>query len=338
MSKSLGIGVDPVDIADRLGGEVVRLWVASVDFRDDVVGSEELMQRIAENYRKIRNTFRFVLSNLPDFDPRRDAVAFAEMEPLDRYMVVRAAELADRVRRCYETFEFHKVYHQIHDFCVVDLSKIYFDVLKDRLYTFAPESQPRRSAQTAIWQIGEALVRLAAPIMSFTAEEIWEHLPKLPDRPESVHLARFPVGTDIAGSLAAGPKLDEWISDWQSLFAIRETVLNALEAARRDKLIGGSLEAEVNISAPEPAFSVLERNREQLRPLFIVSAVNLASSESGNGVAGIKVEVARAPGQKCERCWNYSTHVGENKNYPTVCERCSAALAQIEAGAERIRG
>jgi len=172
MSKSLGNTVDPVDIANRLGGEIVRLWVASVDFREDVRASEELMQRVAENYKKIRNTFRFILGNLNGFVPH-NAVGFDDLEELDKYMILQTAEMTQQVLQWYEAFEFHKVYQRVNQFCVVDLSAFYFDVLKDRLYTSAPESRPRRAAQTAIWRIGETLVRLLAPLMSFTTEEIW---------------------------------------------------------------------------------------------------------------------------------------------------------------------
>ena len=200
LSKSRGNDVDPVDIANRMGGEIVRLWVASVDFREDVVGSEQLMQRVAESYRKIRNSlFRYVLSNLYDFDPQKNAVSFDEMDILDQYMLRQTVAMAADVTRWYDEFAFHKIYHRINDFCVVELSAFYFDVLKDRLYTSAPNSRARRAAQTAIWRIGEALVRLLAPITSFTCDEVWQYLPTLPDRPASVHLAAFPGASDILG-------------------------------------------------------------------------------------------------------------------------------------------
>ena len=176
MSKSLGNAVDPVEITDKLGAEIVRLWVASVDFREDVMASDELMKRVADSYRKVRNTFRYMLGNLHDFDPERDSVAFAEMEPIDQYILLRAAELTKDVRGHYDSFTFHKAYQRLKDFCIVDLSSIYFDVLKDRLYTSAPKSRARRSAQTALWRLGDALVRLMAPTMCFTADEVWELL------------------------------------------------------------------------------------------------------------------------------------------------------------------
>jgi len=337
MSKSRGNDVDPVDIADRLGGEIVRLWVASVDFREDVVGSERLMQRIGENYKKIRNSmFRYVLGNLYDFDPQRDAVPFDQLQPIDQYMLLQTLEVVEQVKRWYSEFAFHKIYQRVNHFGVVELSAFYFDVLKDRLYTAAAKSLGRRSAQTAIWRIGEALVRLLAPVMSFTCEEVWEYLPKVAGRPESVHLAQFPTAADILGeehatadakALAAQVHAD----DWTTLRAVRDEVLKALEEARNSKLIGSGLEAQVRLTAADPVYSVLSRYRDQLRYIFIVSAVSLAQG-SGNGTSGVSVQVSKAAGQKCDRCWNYSTHVGEDKTYPTICERCSAVLQEIEVG------
>jgi isoleucyl-tRNA synthetase len=328
MSKSLGNVVDPVDIARRLGGEIVRLWVASVDFREDVTCSEELMQRVADNYRKVRNTFRNMLANLYDFSPEH-AVPFEEMDSLDQYMLVRTARLTEQVKRWYEEFEFHRVYHSIHNFCAVDLSAIYFDVLKDRLYTFAPNSKSRRSAQTAVWRIAEAMVRLAAPLMSFTADEVWQFLPQLSNRPESVHLALFPNGNDIFGSELTAEEIKKVESDWVSLMTVRDEALKALEAARQAKSIGSALEAVVVLNAAEPLYSTLVDRETDLRALLIVSGVEVIRAESTNGASAVHVEVRRAPGEKCERCWNYSTHVGEYTQFPTVCERCSAALKEI---------
>src|SRR3984893_2638308 len=299
MSKSRGNDVDPVDIASRLGGEVVRLWVASVDFREDVVGSEQLMQRVAESYRKIRNSlFRYVLSNLNDFDPQKNAVPFEEMDILDQFMLRQTVAMSADVIRWYDEFAFHKIYHRINDFCVVELSAFYFDVLKDRLYTYAPNSRGRRAAQTAIWRIGEALVRLLAPIMSFTCDEVWQYLPALPDRLPSVHLAKFPTASDILGGSVTGgsvPVEDARQSeDWKILLVVRTEVLKALEGARQSKLIGGAnLEAQVAVTAAEPAFSVLARYKDQLRYLFIVSAVTLEPGASGNGTGGVSVRVSK---------------------------------------------
>ncbi len=330
MSKSRGNDVDPVDIASRLGGEIVRLWTASVDFREDVVGSEALMQRVGDNYKKIRNTFRYILSNLYDFDPVKDAVRFEEMEELDQYMLRQTCAFAADVRNGYDEFAFHKIYHRVNQFCIVDLSAFYFDVLKDRLYISAPKSKGRRSAQTAIWHIGEALVRLLAPIMTFTCEEIWQYLPQVAGREESVHLASFPSAAEIAAEGNSQASASGFASgdDWNTLRSVRDVVLKALEEARNNKLIGGGLEARVYLTAPDPMYSVLKRYEGQLRYLFIVSAVKLVQG-AGNGTGGVQVAVTRADGAKCERCWNYSIYVGDDENYPTVCERCSAVLKEL---------
>jgi isoleucyl-tRNA synthetase len=354
-SKSLGNVVDPVEIADKLGAEIVRLWVASVDFREDVMSSDELMQRIADGYRKIRNTFRYILGNLATrdfevirddqapptintidstFDPDHDAVPFAEMHPLDQYILLQAAEVTKDVRSHYDSFTFHRLYHRLKDFCIVDLSAIYFDVLKDRLYTSAPKSLARRSAQTALWRLGEALVRLLAPVMSFTADEVWAFLPATSGRLESVHLELFPAPEDLTGELPPGFDVATMEHDWSVLLSVRDEALKALEAARAEKRIGSSLEAQLRLAASEGVYPVLERYRDQLRYLFIVSDVILEQAAASNGDTGLAITINQAPGRKCERCWNYSTHVGEDSTYPTVCERCSAVLGEIEATAE----
>jgi isoleucyl-tRNA synthetase len=332
LSKSRGNDVDPVDIAGRLGAEIVRLWVASVDFREDVVGSERLMQNVAENYRTVRNNlFKYSLGNLYDFDPKRDAVRFEALGALDQYMLRQTAAMAADVARWYEEFAFHKIYQRVLNFCAVELSAFYFDVLKDRLYTSAGNSSGRRAAQTVIWRILEAMVRLLAPIMSFTCEEVWGYLPKLANRPASVHMALFPTPQEIFGT-AQVPDDPQQLEDWSTLRGVREQVLRELESARNAKQIGKALEAQVKICAAEPIYSVLARHREELRYLFIVSAVTLEQKESGNGTGAVAVAVSKAEGKKCDRCWNYSIHVGEDQNYPTVCERCSAVLRELEGG------
>jgi isoleucyl-tRNA synthetase len=329
MSKSRGNDVDPVDISNRLGGEIVRLWVASVDFREDVVGSEALMQRVGETYRTIRNNlFRFVLSNLYDFDPQNDALAFDQLEDIDQYMLRLTATLAAEVRRWYDEFAFHRIYHRINYYCVTELSAFYFDVIKDRLYISAPKSKARRSAQTAVWRIGEALTRLLAPITTFTSEEVWGHLPKVTNRSESVHLALFPATADLLGENVAVDASSQR-EDWSALLKIRDEAMKALDTARNEKLIGKPLEAQLLITASDPAYSLLARYKDQLRYLFIVSAVHLAPA-SGNGTGGVRIEVKKADGLKCERCWNYSTRVGEDQQYPTICERCSPVLKELE--------
>ena len=333
MSKSLGNTVDPVEIADTLGGEIVRMWVASVDFREDVACSPQIMQRVAGIYRDIRNTFRYILGNLDGFDPIKDAVAFDDMQPIDQYMLRQAVEVSADVQRSYEAFAFHKIYHRINNFCGVELSAFYFDVLKDRLYTSGRKSVKRRAAQTAIWHIGEALVRLLAPIMSFTCEEVWQYLPAVAGKLESVHLTTFPEAGNLVGAKQAAATIDpKHAEDWKTVRLVRETVLKALEEARNQKLIGANLQAQVTLTAADPVFSVLERFKDDLRYFFIVSAVELKKGLA-NGDALVAVQVSKAAGEKCERCWNFSTRVGEDKEHPTICERCSPVLKEIEAPA-----
>jgi isoleucyl-tRNA synthetase len=329
-SKSLGNGIDPVEIAKKLGGEIIRLWVASVDFQEDVTVSHELLEaQVAENYRKMRNTFRYVLSNLPDFDPAQHAVNFDDLKPLDQYWLMRTAQVNDQARKWYESFEFHRIYHQLNDF-MVDLSREYIDVVKDRLYTAAPNSRARRSAQTALWRIGEALVRLAAPIVSFTSDEVWASLPKVSGRPESVHLAYFPTAAEITGPIADAARANALWKDFETLLRVRDVALKALEIARQEKQIGSALEAVITVTAPEELIPLLERYREDLRFMLIVSGVEVKQGAGGNGNAPLHVLVEKASGAKCERCWNYSQQVGKNERYPTVCERCSQALDEIE--------
>jgi isoleucyl-tRNA synthetase len=320
MSKSLGNGVDPVDIAQRLGAEIVRLWVASVDFREDVAASENLMQRVAETYRKLRNTFRFLLSNLNGFEPARDAVPWEQMPPLDQYMLVRTRELTEKVLRWYEDFEFHRIYHALNEFAVAELSALYIDAVKDRVYTFAPQNTARRSAQTVLWMIAEALVRLVAPLLSFTAEEVWQNMPETGNRLPSVHLELFPQPASLAANIDA-----EFMSDWATLLLIRDEALKSLEAARQAKQIGKALDARLVLEVPQALGTLLERYRDSLKELLNVSQVEVVTGPSQQVIATTLL----ADGAKCERCWNYSVHVGEDPRWPTVCERCSPALDQI---------
>ena len=322
-SKSLGNGVDPVDVANRLGGEIIRLWVASVDFREDVAASENLMQRVSENYRKLRNTFRFLLSNLADFDPAGHAVGWLEMQPLDRYILARTAELDAVIRRAYEEFEFHRAYQALNEFTNSDLSALYLDVVKDRLYTFAPQHPARRSAQTAIWRIAEVVARLIAPILSFTADEVWQHLPRVEGRAMSVHLALFPEMSEvIPGNIAA---LE---ADWEQLARIRQLVMIELEALRLSKSIGKSLEASVRVIAPEGSreAQALERYEQALAEYFNVSQAAVQLVGAGQSQAAVRIEAKVADGVKCERCWRVVADVGTDSRWPTVCARCAEAL------------
>jgi isoleucyl-tRNA synthetase len=328
MSKSLGNTVDPVDIAKRMGGEIVRFWVASVDFREDVRASENLMLRVAENYRKIRNTFRYILGNLHGFSPAQDLVPFEQMEPLDQNMLLRTADLAAEVRAWYDQMLFHRIYQRLNEFFAVDLSAQYFDILKDRLYTFPRSSRERKSAQTALWRIGEALLRLVAPILSFTADEAWQFMPKMLSRPESVHLSLFPIANDVTGEIRDREQASRLRADWDYLFTVRELALRQLEELRNDKTIKANLEARVTITASGEDYQRLAQYADKLAAFFVVSQVEVKASASASAIA---FEVGKAEGVKCERCWNFSTHVGEDATFPTVCERCSKNLAVIAA-------
>ena len=321
-SKSLGNGVDPVDVAKRLGGEIIRLWVASVDFREDVAASENLMQRVSENYRKLRNTLRFLLGNLHDFVPAEHVIPFAAMEPLDQYILARAAELDAKVRRAYDAFEFHRAYHAINEFTNSDLSALYLDVIKDRLYTMAPGHPARRSAQTALWRIAEALTRLVAPILSFTADEVWPLLPIVAKREESVHLALFPDLADIVPGNTAAIE-----GDWARLLELRALSMLQLEAARKSGSIGKGLEAILILSATTADELLLRRYEPYLPELLGVSACEIFAS---SGATKIDVKLAKDHATKCERCWRYTEDVGQDRLYPSVCLRCAEALTALQ--------
>src|SRR5580692_10460128 len=335
MSKSLGNTVLPTEVCEKWGADLLRLWVASQDYTADVRMSDNVMTQLSEAYRKLRNTFRFALGNLAGFDPTRDAVPDAEMEELDRWMLSRTADLVQQCRKWYEGFEFHRVFHALHDFAVVDLSAFYFDVLKDRLYTFAPRNRARRSAQTAVYRIAKALLSLATPIMVFTAEEIWRHFPHVAGDLESAHLALFPAAGELGSTLDAAKA-----ANWEKLLEFRSEVLKALEEKRKEKFISGSLEAKVRIYSEYAERTTFLRSYLDILPsLFIVSQVEIVDESKGlpakdTPFGGWRIEIARADGAKCERCWNYSTHVGENTDYPTVCERCVKALNEIEASGQ----
>ncbi len=328
MSKSLGNGVDPVDIASRMGGEIVRLWVASVDFREDMAASENLMARCAELYRKLRNTFRFLLGNLHGFNPATDRVKESEVLPLDRYMLARTRDLTERILSWYEGFEFHRVYQAANEFATVDLSAFYLDVLKDRMYTFAPASQARRSAQTVLWQITETLVRLLAPILSFTADEVWEYLPAVEGRPASVHLALFPKPEEIFSENPA-----KLLEEWKRLFAVRDEVFAEIETERKQGKIGKGLDAKVEIfAAPEDASLLSSLSSDALAEFFNVSAVEVrGTGPAAEGGAAIKLraQATTAPGTKCNRCWRYTEDTNWYGGWQNVCARCRSALVEM---------
>src|SRR5579872_3770163 len=315
MHKSKGNAIEPDEIIKKGGADLLRLWAASVDFTEDVTLSQTILDRLIEAYRKLRNTFRYALGNLHDFDPAKDSVE--DLLEIDRWALSRASDVVRRCREAYSELAFHKVYRAVYDFATTDLSAVYFDVLKDRLYTSATRSHARRSGQTALYRIHYALTRLVAPLLSFTAEEVWTYTAKPAGAPESVHMALFPSPEELA------PGLDPaTLAKWDALMAIRVDVLKALEEARQSKQIGAPLEARVRLQGYDVA-----GYEAQLPGLFIVSQVMI---EPGSEK---RVVVERADGTKCERCWKYSTAVGQDGEFPTVCDSCAAAVREMNGGA-----
>jgi isoleucyl-tRNA synthetase len=319
ISKSMGNDVDTQKLVNTHGAEVLRLWTAMVDYREDMRYSEEIVRRVAEAYRKVRNTCRYLVSNLYDFAPERDALAEERLDELDRYALARHRRLVARVREAYEAYEFHVVYHQLVQYCASELSAFYLDVLKDRLYCDAPDGPRRRSAQTVLHRVARDLALLMAPLLPFTADELWPAVPGAASA--SVHVELFPAVEPADAAL---------IERWEQVLEVRAAVTKALEAERAEKRIAASLEARVRLTAPAP---VLARLREleaagrvfpgNLANLFIVSRVELAEGES------LSVAVSRASGGKCERCWTYSENVGRLPVHPGVCERCAAVLERL---------
>ena len=316
-SKSLGNVTAPQEIIDKSGAEVLRLWAAAVDYTEDVRCSDEILSRVVDAYRKMRNTLRYALGNLDGFDPAADSVSDEEMLEIDRWALASLDVVTAKVIGGYESYDFQAAYNALYNFCTVTLSARYFDIIKDRLYIRAPRSLERRSAQTALYRIADSLCRLLSPILVFTSDEAWENLPGRNE--PSVHIAEFPQ--------AAGAQADTLLNNWERLFGIRDEVLRALEEARTAKSIGSSLEAKVVLTADKDTTMFLMDYFRELRYLFIISQVEVHEGDA------LKVEIRRADGQKCERCWNYSMHVGEFQKYPTVCERCAEALGEIETAA-----
>jgi len=327
MSKSLGNVISPQEIIDRYGAEIVRLWVAAEDYREDIRISAEILQRVSEAYRRIRNTCRYLAGNLWGFDPEKDSVPTEEMEDIDRWALLRLSRITRRILAAYDNYQYHIVFHTLHNFCVVDLSNFYLDVIKDRMYASPENSRIRRSAQTVFYHLAEAIIRLMAPILSFTAEEVSEHLPG--KRPQSVFLTEFPS------------PVKEWentgIEDrYSSLFAVRELVTKALEEERQEKKIGNSLEAGIEIyTSDEKMVSFLEGFGSELADLFISSQVEVipdrappSGAVTDETISSIAVNVVPAKGSKCERCWKYTPEVGTINDHPGICERCYRALGE----------
>jgi isoleucyl-tRNA synthetase len=314
MHKSTGNAISPNEVVGKSGAEILRLWAAAVDYTQDIRCSDEILSRIVDAYRKFRNTLRYALGNLDGFNPEADSVAFAEMLETDRWALASLDEAAAKVLRGYENYDFQTVYQTLYNLVTVTLSARYFDIIKDRLYIFAPNSLERRSAQTALYEITDKMCRLLAPVLAFTADEAFENLPH--QKLASVHLAEFPK--------VSGADNSRLLNDWERIFSIRDEVLKALEEARNLKQIGSSLEAKVKLTVDKETMMFLLPFYEDLRYIFIVSQVEVHQGDA------FTVIIQKADGAKCERCWNYSVRVGESENYPTVCERCVGALGEIE--------
>ena len=331
MSKSAGNVVAPQDVIKQSGADILRLWVASQDYQEDLRISPEILKQMIDAYRKIRNTSRFLLSNLYDFDPTQHEVSYDDLSGIDQWALMRLGRVTNAVQQAYRDFEFRQAVHELDYFCSVDMSATYLDILKDRLYTFPNNSKLRRGSQTVIFEIVVALAKLMAPILSFTSEEIWENLLKK-DHPKldavSVHLSLF-------------SRVDEnWMNaqleqDWNYLLAVRTVVQGALEKQRREKVIGAPLEAHVIIHGTSKHYNLLKRYEHDLPALFIVSQTQVVESSSFSSEQGlvadaeleISVDVTKAEGSKCERCWNYRTAVGSDTQHPTLCDRCLEAIA-----------
>jgi isoleucyl-tRNA synthetase len=328
MHKSGGNVISPLDLIKDYGAEIIRLWVAGEDYRDNIRLSDEILQRLTEAYRRIRNTCRYLLGNLSDFDPVRDGVPYEEMEELDRWALHQLHEMNERVRRAYADFEFHLVYHNLHNFCVLDLSSFYLDIIKDRLYVSTKDSPARRSAQTALDDILAVLVRLMAPVLSFTADEIWQHM-RDAKRSPSVHM-------DLFVPLEDEYRDPELASRWEEIIKVRREVTKALEIARKEKTIGHSLDAHVILGLPDDLREQIVPYKDQLHSLFIVSAVELVSSEEVEGgfaseeLNAVKIRVTASTAPKCERCWVHDPTVGEDEGHPLICKRCLKAVDGVK--------
>ena len=328
MSKSFGNVIVPDEVISRYGAEILRLWVAAEDYRDDIRISEEILSRLSEAYRRIRNTCRFLLGNLYDFDPGKDAVSDAQLLEIDRWILLRLQKLIARLREAYAAYEFHVVFHSLHNFCAVDLSSLYLDILKDRLYTAPAFSPERRAAQTALHKILDALVRLMATILSFTAEEVWEHLPgaekDAPQASTSLSSRRWKPSTSTKNWRRNG------IASWKS--AGRSP--KPWKSPGKKSSSATPWKAAVILHAPPKLQSFLKENESLLKDLFIVSQVNIvdappAGAYASKEVEGLNILIRRTEGKKCERCWVYDPKTGENPEYPAACPRCSAALRTI---------
>ena len=311
MSKSLGNGISPQDVIKQYGADVLRLWVASTDYQTDVHISNNILKQLSEAYRKIRNTARYILGNLSDFNPDNDMVELDKLMPIDKWAITKLNALIDKVIESYDKYEFHMVYHSIHNFCVVDMSNFYLDVLKDRLYTEKSDSSSRRAAQTAIYLILDAMTKMMAPILAYTSDEIWKYMPHSSENnAEHVIFNEMPDKVNLSVN-------DEFIAFWDKIHELRDAVKKSLEAYIKDKLIKSSLEAKIILSAGGSMLEFLRKAESELCAAFIVSDIEIVD----NG-GELEISVTKAEGEKCERCWSISKTVGANSEHPTICSRC----------------
>ncbi len=318
MSKSLGNFIEPEEIISRNGAEILRLWVAMLNYKEDARFGGETLQRLIEAYRKIRNTWRFVLGNLDDFIPDEESVQLENMLPFDRWILEECSQLGRKILKAYEEYEYHLIYHRMYNFFTVDLSAYYLDVLKDRLYCSGKHSLLRKSAQTALFELLKTTLILAAPLLPFTTEEAWEAMPSFKGKEESIHLELFP--SFDKEWLSSGP-----FKEWKDLKGVRDRVLKELEVARESKLIGNSLEAKVTLKVPPDLKERLDIYTGELESLFIVSSVEI-ESQAG---AALEINVSKASGKKCQRCWNYSPYVGTCQEFPVFCQRCEDVVKEM---------
>lgn len=325
MSKSLGNGIAPQEIIEKYGADILRLWVASADYHADIRISPEILKQISDNYRKLRNTARYCLSNLYDFDPDNDMIENDKLEELDKYALMKLDEVLKVSRDAFEVYDYHTAAHSLHTFCVVEMSNFYFDVLKDRLYTSAPESQTRRAAQTVLYKVLDALTLMLTPILAFTADEIWQSMPH-----DKSRNAQSPLFNEIPQPDFIEADAD-FIAKWERIHSVRYDVQKALELARNEKIIGKPLEAKVELFAQGELYDFLKSVEADLPEIFITSSVTVSNGEGEvkGDVEGLSVTVSKADGEKCERCWKFSNTVGSDAEHPTLCAHCASVMKEL---------